>query len=142
MPSIRLPWPLLLVLIAALGWAVERIVVTDREAVEEVLSDAAEAFDRGDLGALDRLLDPEFVHDRTPREEAVQRLAALAKRFETKGTTVAVRSFDVEGDGARAEITVRVRTLGQVIGLSGTVRLVRAAEGWRIRAAERFGPGS
>ena len=133
------PWSLLA--LAALGWGIERLVVTDAEAVDHVLEDAAKAFDRKDFEGLGALLHEDFVQDGTPREQALARLEALSKRFGPVGTSVDVNDIEVDGDEASSRVTVRVRALGQVLPLTGRVRLLKDAAGdWRIRSADGFTP--
>jgi hypothetical protein len=127
--------------VVLLGWLVERWIVTDAEAIEALLTDAAAAFDEADFVRLGELLDEEFTQDRAPRDKALERLAALVKRFEPKGTSVSSSHLVVEGDAAKARVHVRVRALGQVLPLAGDVRFRRDAEGvWRVLAADGFSP--
>ncbi|MGE0192529.1 MAG: nuclear transport factor 2 family protein [Planctomycetota bacterium] len=133
------PWSLLL--LVGFAWGIERLVVTDAEAIEQVLEDAAKSFDRKDFAALGALLHEDFVQDGTPREQALARLEALSKRFGPLGTSVDVSDIRVDDDEATSRVTVRVRALGQVLPLEGRVTLRRDGDGdWRIRGADGFAP--
>jgi hypothetical protein len=111
--SLRRPGNLLLVLLFAgvVAYIVERLVVTDIEAVEMVVAEATEACRRGDFDALREHLSEDFEyldgssrpHD---REASVRAVRVAFGLFRPIGLATRLNDVAVTGETATARATV------------------------------------
>lgn len=141
--SRRSGWVLLL-LAATVGLVVERLVVTDEEAVARVLDDAIRGLkDRTPRRLLPLLAESFRFEGRTP-EETVDFVTRLLDRH--KPTLLELERGAIVTARSRAEATVHVRALGYGGGWFGrvTLALEEGPHGWRIvqalRAEADLGP--
>jgi len=124
---------LALAAIAALAaWGIERLVVTDREAIEALIEGARAAVVRGDGPALESMLADDYAERGLDRAGAIAWIQRLWRRSQLSALTVDVEDVRVEGDRAAARVTV-----SPTMGFGGTrfggrVDLERRAAGWRI----------
>lgn len=147
--SQRLVW-VTLALCAGLIW-LQHDVVTDREALREMVDTLAEAVEAGDLDTVAESLHPD-VEDRAGRgrDQLIQYADAMMQRYDIRepalsgfditltGDATAAMTFqafcDIRGDGAE-----RFRIPSQ-----WALGCVRTADGWRIRRIRweigRFNP--
>jgi hypothetical protein len=127
----------LLAAVAAL--LLERWIVTDREAVEELLHEAAEAAERGDWHAVRAAIDDDF--EGMDPDAFVARAHALSTAG-ASGWSLRVDDVAVEGDRASARVEVRFSPFSGASpwNTAGSVGLVRAASGWRIRSVSPDDP--
>jgi hypothetical protein len=124
---------LALAAIAALAaWGIERLVVTDREAIEALIEGARTAVVRGDWPALESTLADDYAERGLDRAGAIAWIQRLWRRSQLSALTVDVEDVRVEGDRAAARVTV-----SPTMGFGGTrfggrVDLERREAGWRI----------
>ena len=135
---------LLLVLLGtvALGIAIERLVVTDVEAIEGLVADGETAFNERNFADLAPLLHPDFEFGGRDRAATLEYLERLARRFQAAGADVVLDEPQVSGDEAQASARVRLRVLNQFSELPVSLQFVRLEDGWVLRSASmgRLGP--
>ena len=103
-----------LAILAALSLIAGLVVGATRQSEEErVAEDFAAAWERGDYGAMWRLLTPEAQEETTPQELNEAYRGALAT---ATGTRVDTGDVKKEGDGASLRANVRTRIFGTVEG--------------------------
>ena len=122
----------ILAMAALAAWGIERLVVTDAEAVEALLAADEAAIRSGDWDTVRTSIAPEYEERGRDREAIVRWARDLWKA--SRATTLSIRTDDVrvEGDRAAARVTVSPGSpwTGQRFG--GRVDLERTPEGWRI----------
>ena len=137
MPQRRLAggWPLVL-LALGLGVLVERLVVTDTEAIEALLDSAQAALRERALERLRPLLSEDFEHSGRGPDEAVEEARRLIERH--RPTLLEIDPGPIVLDRGRAEVDVSVRALAYGGGYTGSLRLVLRHEdtGWRVLSVE------
>lgn len=126
---------LILLGLAAVGLLIERIVITDAEAIEGLASDAEEAFNERRFGDLVDILDPDFSYGGRDRQGTVAYLERMAKRFQATGVDVVLEEPAIEGDEASAEATVRLRMLNRLTVVPVSLRFARRDGRWRFKQA-------
>jgi hypothetical protein len=129
-------------LLAALGLGLllERWIVTDREAIERLLRDAAESARRGDWDAVRAALADDFEGEDPAR--VVERARALASRA-PGAWSLSVEEVLVEGDEAAARVRVHLagfRPGGGGLAAEGRLGLARTGSGWRVRSISTDDP--
>ena len=129
-------------LLAALAVAlvVERLVVTDREAIFELIGDAAAAVSRDDWDAVGRSID-EAYSARGRDKEAL--LAWARERWRKSSMRVLILEIvevQVDGDRASARVVAWPGTRFSGFAYPGRVDLVRRDDGWRIDAVAADDP--
>lgn len=117
-------------LVGGLAWLVERLVVTDAEAVEAVLDRAASDASRGAWDAVADALDDGFREGGRDRAAFVAWARAQWTRASLRAITVDVLDVRVEGDRAAARVDARLQPYAQRV--PGTVELERRDGAWRI----------
>lgn len=142
MPRIaNIPLPFLLLALLGLGVLVERLIVTDREAVEAVLEEAVSAFEAGDLERLGGLIDETYLAAGRDRARVVAYAETVRRLYRPSQTSVHVQEVTVEGDDAKARLRVWTLVTPGRIPVDLEVRLRRRPQGWRIAGAEVRGFG-
>ncbi len=132
----RVPFLLLLLVAAGVGIGLERLIVTDAEAVEDVVVEATKAVDRGDFEAFGRLLSPTYRGEGGTRDGAVARVRKAWRADGPRALASTVIGVQVDGDAARAQVNVRGFFLGRLFLFRLDVGFVREADGWRVASAE------
>jgi len=117
-------------LVGGLAWLVERLVVTDAEAVEAVLERAAADASRGAWDAVADALDEGFREGGRDGAAFVAWARAQWTRAALRAITVDVLDVRVEGDRAAARVDARLQPYAQRV--PGTVELERRDGTWRI----------
>lgn len=121
---------------------VDALVVTDEEAVEALVDDAADAVRRGDFEAFAALLATEYAGEGGDQAGAVRRARRAAADADVEGLRATLLDLEVDGDRARGPVKVA----GSFLGTSGAVSLdvgfLRTPEGWRIASARLTGVAS
>lgn len=119
-----------LLLLVGLGILVERLVVTDREAIEGALEEALAAARARDAARLRPLLSDEFTWNRLGPDEAVQAVQSLLDlhpaRIDAKWGPI-----EPAGDRCVVEVSVTVHPYGGLFPVR--VTFVREEAGWRVR---------
>lgn len=121
----------------------ERLVVTDREAIETLVEDAADAVERGDWTAAASAFDEDFRYE-SARQDKPAFLAWARRTWEALGDSeLSASAVEVSVSGERAAVRVRITT-SILRGRPVTARIecVKRPEGWRIaRLVEHDGGG-
>jgi hypothetical protein len=124
---------LALAAIAALAaWGVERLVVTDREAIEALIEGARTAVVRRDWPALESMLAEDYAERGLDRAGAIAWIQRLWQRSRLTALSVEVDDVRVEGDRAAARVTVSPTMGFGSAQFGGRVDLERREEGWRV----------
>ena len=129
-------WLGLPALLVGLAIAVERLVVTDREAIGDLVDRAAEAAMKGDFPAFAETLDVEYQADGRDRSAMVEYIETRWRRYRPHGFDVQLGEIRLEGDEASAPIEVTVFVAGRPMPIPGEVHFVRRDDGWKIASAK------
>lgn len=125
-----------LLLLGLLAFVVERLVVTDLEALERWSQDAADAVNMGDRGALEALLADEFTYGRMDRDTALDLAFGETNRNKLRAVEIKLRRIRVEGDRAEAGASI-FATYQEMRGRVRTqLVFVRGEAGWLLLSAE------
>jgi hypothetical protein len=129
---------LVLALVAAPATAllIERLVVTDEEAVTVRIEAASAAVANRDFAALRDALDEEYAADGRDREAAARYVEAQVRRYEPTSLAVDVRDVVVHGDVATAKAVLTGRTSLYGDSIVVEVSLRKRPDGWRITSAQ------
>lgn len=136
MPSLTHPRLLLaaVVALAGLAWLVERLVVTDPEAVAAVLDEVADAASRGDWDAVAAAIDDDFLEAGRGKDAFLAWAKGQWSRANLRAIALDVRDVRVEGDQAAARVEATLQPYA--VRVPGRVDLARRGDAWRIvRAA-------
>lgn len=128
------PRLLLLILLAVGGiaWLVERLVVTDAEAIGSAVTRLASSASAKDWEAFEALLADDFDSPWGDRAKFTRMLAELMKRYDVKDTGVRLGDVTVRGDRGAAAVTALPGAPFQGLRVQGRVDLVRTDDGWRV----------
>jgi hypothetical protein len=126
--------------VGALAVAAERLIQTDREALEALLQRAADAASLGDVRALARTLDEDYAAEGRNREQAVAYARTLWDRYRPTGLRITQEIRDLGEDEAHAEALVSARVMGIPVRVPVALVYRRTGDGWRIHAAVQTGP--
>ena len=132
--SVR-PVFLILLALVGVGVLVERLIVTDKEAIENLVEDAEDAFNERRFDDLVETLVPDFQYAGRDRDATRAYLQRMAKRFEAAGADVVLGEPQVDGDAATAQATVRMRVLNQLAAIPVSIRFARVDGRWRFKQA-------
>jgi hypothetical protein len=121
-----------LVGVAALAWGVERLIVTDREAIEGVIEDARRAVLADEWEAFAETIDPAYDERGLDRAGLVSWARGLWRRSGSRALGVSVTAVRVEGDRAAARLVVRPGFAVFGEGFGGRLEFVRRDAGWLI----------
>lgn len=123
-----------LVVAAGLGWLVERLVVTDREAVTDVVTRTADAVTRGAWDDVSGHLDETFTVGRLDKAAFVTWARAQWNASPVRSLSTSVDDVRVEGDRAAARVVAKVSAFG--LRVPARVDLERRGSAWRIVGIE------
>ena len=115
---------------AVVAWGVERLIVTDREAIETVVERGARAVERGDWDGVASIFDDVEIEGARDKAQVVRMLRGY---WETSGATsvsAEILDFQVSGDRASARVRARPGGRGFAYG-EGVVSWVRRPDGWK-----------
>ncbi len=129
--SIRSQFLGLLVLVL-LAYGIERLIVTDAEALQAVANDAAAALRDRDWDHLEGLLTVDFTHDGRDRAATVAYARTLVMRYRPVGVRIGLTEIQVQDDDAEARAIIEATVLGRPAGRAVHVRFRRTAGGWRL----------
>ena len=116
---------------AVLAWAVERLIVTDREAIEAVVERGARAIERGDWDAVAAIFDDEALEGGRDRRELLRFVKSSWQASGATSLSAEVLDLTVSGDRASSRIRARPGGRGLAYG-EGVVSWVRRESGWRV----------
>jgi hypothetical protein len=134
---------LVLLLVAGLVVAIERLIVTDEEAVEDALLGAVDAVGAGDFDALLEAIHPGYEAGGRDREELVAYVRSLWRLYAPRDLSADVEQVTFEDDDtATARMRVRAWSAGRPWLVVLDVDLLSDDDAWRIRSVrpQRFGP--
>ena len=116
----------------ALAFLIERLIVTDGEAITSLVADDVSAILRDDWDAVTRSIDDDYSERGRDRAQLVAWARDLWGRVQTRALSIDVQEIRVAGDHAAARIVVRPG--GRLSGLefAGRLEFVRRRDGWRI----------
>jgi hypothetical protein len=128
-PSAR---TVLLGVVAVIGLVVlvERLVVTDREAIQAVLEEAVEATQEREWPRLRPLLSDAFSWNGLGPDEAVERVESIVGAHRV-AFSAAWKEVEPRGDRCEVEVSVTVMPFRLLVPVR--VLLGREESGWRIR---------
>jgi hypothetical protein len=128
-----------LLIAVGLGVLIERLVVTDTEAIEALLEEARDAAKDREWNRLRPLLSDSFTWHGLGPDETVAELTRLAER--NRPTLIEVNWGAVAPSRLRCEVDVEVRAFAYGGRYGGTVRVVFAKErdGWRLLEVQGSG---
>jgi hypothetical protein len=124
-------------LLAAGVFALDALIVTDREQIMETVEVMAEDFETGQMENIDQYIDEAYVGFRA--ESKKQLVAALRNEQENRNVEsikVTSMELDVSGRSATMYVTTIIGWRGNRIPLRWTLYWVKRDETWRIRGAE------
>jgi hypothetical protein len=121
---------LLAVVLVAFG--VERLIVTDAEAIEALGDDVAEALAERRFGDLESLLSEGFHYGGKDRAATIAHVRALVERHKPAGIEIRLYDVAVEGDAATAAGRVAGSVYGRPATLDVHATLVREEDGWKF----------
>ena len=116
----------------AVGFGVERLVVTDREAIESLLERAAASVSHDDWDGFATALADDYAERGRDKKAFVAFVRGLKERHKPQGVGIDIGDPKVEGDRATTQVVVKPGApyIGTRIG--GRVELLRTKDGWRI----------
>jgi hypothetical protein len=129
------------VALALLAWGVERLIVTDGEAIERLLANAASAVERGDFDAVASALSDDFRNqqDRQDARQFVTLVRSAWTSFGNPAPRIHVLDSTIQGDTA----ALRVRVVASGFPpLQARIECVRSPDGWRIQRLVEYQVGS
>lgn len=118
--------------LALAAWGVERLVVTDREAIERVLEDAAADVSKRDWDAFAAAVDDGYAERGRDKQAFVGWVRGLYESRHPAGVGVDVADTTVDGDRAATRVVVKPGAPYAGIRVNGRVEFVRTPAGWRI----------
>lgn len=126
-------------LAVGLGVLIERLVVTDTEAIEALLEEARDAAKDRDWGRLRPLLSDGFAWQGRGPDETVEEIARLAQRHGP--TMIDVTWGAIAPSRLRCDVEVDVRARVGLYHYGGKVRVTFAKEedGWRMLEVQTIG---
>ena len=119
-------------LLALAGFGVERLVVTDREAIEASLEGAARSVSKGDWGAFAATIDEAYAERGQDKQAFVAWVRTTYDRYHPAGVGIEVADTTVDGDHAATRIVVKPGAPYNGMRIGGRVEFVRSPDGWRI----------
>lgn len=120
---------------AALGYGIERLVVTDREAIEELLERAAATVSHDDWDGFAATVDDDFAARGRNKPAFVAFVRTLKDRYKPGGVGLEIGGATINDDRAAAPVVVLPGAPYVGMRVGGHVDLVRTGAGWRIAAA-------
>lgn len=102
-----------LLVIALVVFGIERLIVTDKEAIEAVADEMAVAIQERQLERLEPLLHPEFEFAGRDRTETIAYVRGLVQKYQPMGAKVVFVDIQVEGDTGTADGVIQATVMGR-----------------------------
>jgi uncharacterized protein DUF4440 len=115
---------------AVLAWGIERLIVTDREAIEAAVERGARAVERGDWDAVASIFDDEAIEGGRSKSDLVKYVKSSWAASGATSLSAEVLDLTVSGDRASSRIRARPGGRGLAYG-EGVVSWVRRGDGWK-----------
>ena len=111
-----------LLLLALVVFGIERLIVTDEEAIQQSAEALSEAIETEDYEALEALLHPEFRFQGRDRSETIAYIRAQVRKYKPIAPQVVLVDIQVEGDTGRVTGAVQATVYGrpQQLRIEGT----------------------
>jgi len=120
---------LALMILALAAYGVERLIVTDTEAIEGLAEAMAEDIRTSSWDALEGRLHEEFTYDGKDRAATVAHVRSLVGRYHPTEVGVILFDIEVDGDDARAKGQIWGRVVGRSVRVTIAAKLRRTDEG-------------
>jgi hypothetical protein len=131
LPPIRAQF-LALLLLTGLVILVERLIVTDQEAIRGLGREVARAAGARDTEALGRLLAPGFRHGPRDAAQTLAHVAALLRKYPAQDIAVDFLAIEVDDGEATATGLVSASLYGRPVQVQVQVDLREEDEGWKL----------
>ena len=132
----RVPLLPAILVLGLLGFVIERLWVTDLEALERWAQDAADAVNMGQREALEGLLAEDFTYGQQDRTQALDLAFGETSERKLGAVEVKLRKIEVQGDRAEADASI----FATYQDLRGRVRtrlvFTRGPDGWLLQSAD------
>jgi hypothetical protein len=113
-----------------LAWGIERLIVTDAEAIEAAVERGARAVERGDWDGVAAIFDDEVIEGAKDKAQIVRMLKGYWQASGATSLSTEVLDLRVSGDQASARVRARPGGRGFAYG-EGVVSWVRRESGWK-----------
>ena len=134
--ALRRAWLPILLILVAIGIGIERLIVTDEEALEKWAVSMSEAASTGDRDFARTLIADDFVYGKLDREQALD-LAWRGRRNAAVGdVSLQLVQIQVQGDTATAEGVISAASMARRAQLRTKLRFERRSAGWVLVEAE------
>ncbi|MDA1194712.1 MAG: hypothetical protein O2894_05965 [Planctomycetota bacterium] len=120
-------------LIGLIAWGVERLIVTDREAIDSLAEALAEDLQAGRYEEVEARMEPEFKYAGKDRAATIKLLRSLMDKYQPTDLGLRLYEITIEGDIARAKGTVWGNVLARPMRVGIEAVLVRGDDGWLLR---------
>lgn len=124
---------LLLLVLGLVIWGVERLIVTDAEAIEHLADVLAEDIQAERWDDLASRLHEDFRFNGMDRERTVAHVRGLVERSKPTGVGVSLYEIEVAGEFATARGHVWGNVAGRPIRVAIDAKLGRTEDGWVLR---------
>lgn len=124
---------LLLLLVGLVIWGVERLIVTDKEAIENLAEALADDVRQERWDAMQGRLHPQFTYGELDGPQTIEHIQDLVKRFKPGNVGLNLFDIEVEGDSAKSKGHVWANAAGRPGRLAIDARFVRTDDGWKLR---------
>jgi hypothetical protein len=117
----------------ALGLLVERLVVTDREAIRALVADTEAALSRADFEAFAGALHPDFAGPEGDREQTVAFVRSLWSEYAPTGLSVDLGEIALGPDGeAEAKVVATAAVLARPVRAHVTMAFAKHGGAWKV----------
>lgn len=131
--NLTLRSPLLgLLLVGALVFGLERLIVTDAEEIEQLGRDAAKAIQTEAWPWLEQMLVEDFVYERRDRTETIEHIRSLVRKYKPTDVGIAFLEIKVEDGAATAKAVVRGTALGRPARVPVDAWFRETDDGWKL----------
>ncbi len=131
MPAIRTQI-LALGILALAAFGIERLIVTDAEAIENLAKDTAKALMEKRYEVLEDVLDESFEYQGKDRAKTIQHVRSLIEKHRPLAVEVRLPEVKIEDDTAKAAGYIGAQVYGRPIRYGIEVDLVRREDGWKL----------
>ncbi len=127
---------MILVVVAGLTVAIERLIVTDAEALEQWAEDAGEAASDVDLERLRALMADEVTFQHRDLDATMEHLGGQLRKYAPRNVAVELRQIEVHGDVAHSDARISCVVVGRPVRLAAKLHFQRADGVWRLSKVE------
>ena len=124
---------LMLLALGLVIWGVERLIVTDKEAIENLAEALAEDVRHERWDAMQGRLHPQFEYGKMDGAQTIEHIQDLVKRFQPGNVGLNLFDIEVDGDTAKSKGHVWANAAGRPGRLAIDARFVKTDDGWVLR---------